>query len=207
MRMNRLTLAAMAAIACALSACSTAPKAGPVSVTRFVEPAALASAASGTFFVETAPGIEMEPDRLSAYKAAVARELTEQGYVESDRADADFLAIVRAETSLNRRGVPRRGPVSVGVGGSTGTYGSGVGLGVGINLGGGGPKETLDTELGVMLRDAQSGAIFWEGRAQFSVSANSPLAVSGANATAIADAMFREFPGNNGETIEVRVGQ
>src|SRR5690606_42017636 len=47
-------------------------------------------------------------------------------------------------TTLFRSG---RSPVNVGVGGSTGSYGSGVGLGVGINLGGGSrPSEQIDTE-------------------------------------------------------------
>ncbi len=102
-------------------------------------------------------------------------------------------------------GGERRGPVSVGVGGSTGTYGSGVGLGLGINLGGGGPREMIDTQVRVMIRDKSSGATYWEGRAQFSVSGNSPYADTSANAAAVADALFRNFPGNNGETIEVRV--
>ena len=40
----------------------------------------------------------------------------------------------------------RRSPVSVGVSGSTGSYGGGVGVGIGINLGGG-PKDQAGTEL------------------------------------------------------------
>lgn len=192
-------------LALTLAACATAPAPGPVSVTRFVDPAAGARVAGETFFVESAPGSAMPPEQLAAFKAAVAAELTGRGYVETSREGASIIAQVRAESAVAAPAARKRGPVSVGVGGSTGSYGSGVGLGIGINLGGGGPKETRDTELGVMLRDAQSGATFWEGRAQFSVSVNSPLAASQANATAIAEAMFREYPGNNGETTEVRV--
>ena len=98
-------------------------------------------------------------------------------------------------------------PVSVGVGGSTGSYGSGVGLGVGINLGGGQSRERLVTELGVMLRDKASGATYWEGRAQFAVSPDSRFADSSTNAAAIGEALFRGFPGNNGETVAVRVNE
>lgn len=192
-------------IALSLAACSTTRAPGPVSVTRFVDPAVAARTAGDTFFVETAPGAAMPPEQLSAYKAAVAAELAERGFVESSREGARMIAQVRADSGIAAPSAPGRGPVSVGVGGSTGSYGSGVGLGIGINLGGGVRKQTRDTELGVMLRDAQSGATFWEGRAQFSVSVDSPLAASQANATAIADAMFREFPGNDGETTEVRV--
>ena len=100
----------------------------------------------------------------------------------------------------------RRGPVSVGVGGSTGSYGSGVGLGLGINLGGG-PREMIDTQIGVMIRDKATNATYWEGRAQLSVSDNSPYADTPANAAAVANALFRDFPGNNGETITVRVNE
>jgi hypothetical protein len=192
-------------LALALAACATTPAPGPVSVTRFVDPAAGARVAGENFFVESAPGSAMPPEQLSAYKAAVAAELTERGFVETSREGASMIAQVRAESTVAAPATRKRGPVSVGVGGSTGSYGSGVGLGLGINLGGGGSKETRGTELGVMLRDARTGATFWEGRAQFSVSVDSPLAISQANATAIADAMFREYPGNNGETTEVRV--
>jgi len=92
----------------------------------------------------------------------------------------------------------------VGVGGSTGTYGSGVGMGIGINLGGG-PREELDTRLGVMIRDKASDRTLWEGRASLTVSAKSDLANAQPNARALASALFREFPGNNGETTEVKV--
>ena len=197
----------LASTALALGACTAVPRPGPVSVTHFVEPAALESAGQGSFFVETAPGAAMEAAELAAYKSAVAQELVELGYVESDRANAGILAQVRADSTVSSPAIRKRGPVSVGVGGSTGSYGSGVGLGIGINLGGNKSQSTRDTELGVMLRDAQSGATFWEGRAQFSVNVNSPLASSPANATAMADALFREFPGNNGETTEVRVAE
>ena len=191
--------------ALALSACTTPVHTGPVEVTRFVQPAAQSQLGQGTIFVETAPGTDTDSLALAPYKAAIARELAALGYVETARADAAQVAQIRIDKFRSEGGERRRGPVSVGVGGSTGSYGSGVGLGVGINLGGGGSRERLDTQLGVMIRDKASGETFWEGRAQFSVSPNSPFANTDANATAIADALFREFPGNNGETVEVRV--
>ena len=97
-----------------------------------------------------------------------------------------------------------RSPVSVGVGGSTGSYGSGVGLGIGINLGGG-PKEELSTRLQVMIRDGTTGQSLWEGRAQLEVGSKAVLADPSQNASVLADALFTEFPGNNGETIAVPV--
>lgn len=195
--------------ALALSACATTPSASPVQVTRFVEPAAVAQLGQGTIFVETAPGMGMDGDTLALapYKAAIARELAALGYVETSRAEADQLAQVRVEKFVSDGPQGRRGPVSVGVGGSTGSYGSGVGLGLGFNLGGGGSAETLDTQMGVMVRDKNTGETYWEGRAQFSVSPDSRFADSQNNAAAVADALFRGFPGNNGETIEIEVDE
>lgn len=205
--MKALPIAIAAAALGALSACATPAITSPVEVTRFIEPTATARLGQGTIFVESAPGGEGDSLALSPYKEAVARELEQLGYRETSRATAAQVAQVRVERFRSGRDGRERSPVSVGVGGSTGSYGSGVGLGVGINLGGGGPREMLDTRIGVMIKDKESGATLWEGRAQFSVSDNSPYADTSANASAIADALFRGFPGNNGETIEVRVSE
>ena len=203
--MKILPIAIAAAALGALGACATPAITSPVEVTRFLEPAATARLGQGTIFVESAPGTEGDSLALSPYKEAVARELEQLGYREASRAAATQVAQVRVERFRSGRDGRERSPVSVGVGGSTGSYGSGVGVGLGINLGGGGPREMLDTQLGVMIKDKQSGATYWEGRAQFSVSGNSPYADTPANAAAVADALFRNFPGANGETIEVRV--
>lgn len=198
-------IAAMAALTFALSACATAP-AGPVEVTRFLEPTATERLGRGTIFIESAAGTDSDSLELAAYKAAVARELARLGYREASRAEALQVAQVRIERSAFVTG-DRRGPVSVGVGGSTGSYGSGVGLGIGINLGGGGSGEQVETRLGVMIRDKASGQTLWEGRASHAASTRSPLADTPASAAAVAGALFREFPGNNGETIEVKVSE
>lgn len=206
MRTLPTAIAAAAALA-TLSACATPAVTGPVEVTRFLDPAAQTRLGQGTVFVESAPGAESDSLALGPYKQAIARELEELGYREASRAAATQVAQVRVERFVSGRNGRERSPVNVGVGGSTGSYGSGVGVGLGINLGGGGPREMLDTQIGVMLKDKESGATLWEGRAQFSVSDNSPYADTPANASAIADALFRGFPGNNGETIEVRVSE
>ena len=183
-----------------LAACAT-PQ-GPVEVTRFVDPAGAARLGQGTVFVESAPG-SLEGLEAVPYKAAVAAELTRLGYRESNRAEAGQIAQVRVERYVETA-EGRRSPVSVGVGGSTGSYGSGVGLGIGINLGGGGGPKT-GTQLGVTLRDSKGGRNLWEGRAEIETGAKSPLADRTRNAQALAAALFRDFPGRNGETVEVEV--
>lgn len=186
----------------AVSACTT-PQ-GPIEVTRFVDPAGATRLGQGMVFVESAPGSN---DGLEAapYKAAVAAELTRLGYRETNRVGASQIAQVRVDR-FTEAADGRRSPVSVGVGGSTGTYGSGVGLGVGINLGGG--QRTLNgTQLAVTLRDARSGQSLWEGRADIRTRANSPLAERSRNAQALAAALFRDFPGRSGETVQVEASE
>jgi hypothetical protein len=188
-----------------LAACAATP--GPVEVTRFIAPQSAAALGQGTVFVTSAPAANEAPNgRLedAPYRAAVAQELTRLGYSEEARSDAGQIAEIRVDRfAIDDRGA-RRGPVSVGVGGGTGSFGSGIGLGVGINLGGGGgPK--VGTDLAVTLRDAQSGAVLWEGRANFVVRERSDLANAAANAQTIAGALFKEFPGNDGETVSVKV--
>ncbi len=191
------------ALAGTLAGCMSGPRVSPVEITRFHQSAATAQLGNGTIFVEDAPGAEADPQELAPYKAAIAAELAELGYREVPRAEASQIAQVRVERFVSQP-AQRRSPVTVGGGGSTGTYGSGVGLGIGINLGGG-QREMIGTDLGVVIRDAASSDVIWEGRASISVSDNSEFADSSANASVVADALFSEFPGNNGETVEVRV--
>ncbi|MBO6766937.1 MAG: hypothetical protein JJ901_01375 [Erythrobacter sp.] len=199
--MKPLPIALGIAAALTLAGCTTPP--GPVEVTRFVAPDRMAQLGQGSIFVETAAGAQADSLALAPYKAAVAEELRRLGYSESDRSGAGQVAEVAVERYVIGSG-GRRSPVSVGVGGSTGSYGSGVGVGIGINLGGG-RKDRIGTELAVTIRDRAGGQSIWEGRADFQAPENSSLARGEANAQTVASALFREFPGNNGETIEVEV--
>ncbi|MBE5074481.1 hypothetical protein IM511_09200 [Erythrobacteraceae bacterium E2-1 Yellow Sea] len=190
-----------------LSGCSTTSGPSPVEVTRFHDATQLHRISQGTIFVETAPGNDSETLDLAIYKAAVAQELARMGYTETSRDDARQVAQVRLEHFYIADEAPRRGPVSVGVGGSTGSYGSGVGVGIGINLGGGKPKDRSGTELGVMIRDKGTMQSLWEGRARLDVPRGHPLSEPHANAVAIAKALFEDFPGNDGETVEIEVSK
>lgn len=188
-----------AAVALALSGC-VAPT-GPVEVTRFhvTDPSPLAR---GTIAVEPAPGSDGQSLEWRSYQAAVLRQLVLAGYGEAAGSASQQVAQVRVE----RTTIPAaRGssPVSVGLGGSAGSYGSAVGLGVGINLS---PRasEQVETRLSVTIRDRRSAAVLWEGRAVFTVRASSPLATTTLGAPKLAEALFGGFPGQSGETILVR---
>lgn len=187
------------AAALALSGC-VAPI-GPVEVTRFHQPVARAQLGHGPIAVEAAPGMNPNSLELASYKLAVSRELVRLGYEAAAEGSGAQVALVRLERATVQ---PERsnGPVSVGVGGGTGSYGSGVGLGLGIDLSGK-PKPEVATRLGVMIRERATSQTLWEGRASFSVRADAPLAQSQLGAPKMAAALFKDFPGNDGETIEV----
>ena len=175
---------------------------GPVEVTRFHDAALLDRAGRGTIAVEAAPGMDANALELRSYQAAVARQLTTLGYREAGSPNSAQVALVRVERKAFRPG-RNGGPVSVGVGGGTGSYGSGVGMGIGIDLSGP-PAEQVTTELAVQIRDRVSGKTAWEGRAHFTVKASSPLADTQLGAAKMAEALFAGFPGNSGETVEVK---
>jgi len=196
--------ALIAASAAALCACS-GTYTGPVEVTRFVaqQPAALGQ---GTITIDFPDTIENQAAR-NAFAAAIADELSSQGYQVILDGSQPATQVASIRTSRNPLATASsRGPVSVGVGGGTGSYGSGVGLGVGINLGGGSRGPNVLTELSVRISDSD-GASIWEGRAQQPTSINSPYSDVDASARTLAAALFKDFPGGNGETVSIDVDQ
>lgn len=198
-------------LAITVSACASIAPPSAVEVTRFHDASALSASAESsaprTVFIADAPGSGTDLAgglELATFKRAVAVELEALGYIESARADAAYIAQVSLDRSRSGNAREERNPVSVGVGGSTGSYGSGVGLGIGINLGGNKSTERIGTELAVMLRSIVTNQTVWEGRANWDVSIDSQLVSPAANAPRIAGALFTEFPGGNGETIQIK---
>jgi len=188
-----------AALACAGLTSCIAPI-GPVEVTRFHAPD-ISALGKGTISVEPAAGNDAASLEWRSYQAAVTRELVRVGYVEAEPGKGAQIALVRLARHTYRPD-RTRSPVSVGLGGSTGSYGSGVGLGVGIDLSGQ-PKEQVETDLGVLIKDRLSGDSLWEGRASFTVRSGSPLADTALGAPKMAEALFAGFPGEPGATIRV----
>lgn len=192
-------LLASGLFALALAGC-VAPV-GPVEVTRFHAPN-LAALGRGTISVEPAPGQDGNSLEWRSYQSAVLRQLALLGYSEAPAGSGAQVALVGVSRETYRPD-RARSPVSVGVGGSTGSYGSGVGLGIGLNLSGS-PGEQTATRLSVTIRQRDAAVPLWEGRADFTVRSSSPLAHTDLGAPKLAEALFKGFPGNSGETIEVR---
>ncbi len=188
----------------ALSGCA-APYTGPVEVTRFVSPDR-AALGRGTIRVMLEEGGSDNPVNAD-FVAAVSQQLARIGYsVVPASSASQQTAMIRTSRQPIAALEPERGPVSVGVGGQTGSFGSGVGLGVGINLGGGRSSPNVNTELFVRINDA-AGRSLWEGRAQLATAIKSPYSQGPLAARTLAAGLFKDFPGGNGETITIKTAE
>lgn len=187
---------ALILLALGVAGCTT-PTA-PVAVTRFHLGAPVTR---GTIAVEPQLGTDTGSLEFRTYMAAVGRELARIGYADMAGAKrSDFVALVGYDRNFRPSAVPRRSPVSIGVGGGTG----GVGLGIGFGLGGSRrPRDTVATQLRVQIKRRSNGEVVWEGRAQTEARERTPAAQPGLAADRLAMALFKDFPGESGRTINV----
>ncbi|MGE5723092.1 MAG: DUF4136 domain-containing protein [Sphingomonadales bacterium] len=189
-------------LAAALVGCTTTSTGGgrPVDVTSFHlgQPIAKGAIAVETFDVPDRGGPEFD-----IYSAAVARQLSRLGWtVVGSVGQSEQVALVGIERAAYE-GPPRRGPVTVGIGGGTGGWNGGVGAGVGFNLGGG-PRQIVSTTLQVRIKRRSDQTVIWEGRATAAVRPDRPEGQPAAIADRLAEALFRYFPGESGHTIRLR---
>ena len=201
--MNGFQSFATAALA-SLALAGCAAMTPPVDVTRFHN-AQAAPIVPGSVVIE-ANAADLGDSRnieYTTYRAALLRELQRVGFSEARdvSGNSDYVARYTIERARIDAG-GSRSPVSVGVGGSTGSYGSGVGLGIGINLGGR-PKDKIVTELSVRIAKRQGDQVVWEGRASVEAKHGSPASQPGLAAAKLAEALFKDFPGESGTTIRV----
>ena len=149
-----------------------------------------------------APGTDPNSLETRVWLNAVEAELAALKFGTATPGAADAVAEVRVERDVQRT-ERQRGPVSVGVGGSTGGWHSGVGLGLGFNLGGG-PKARVYTRLVVTIRSRATGLSLWEGRAENVENEKAKSAAVDQAAPRLAHALFSGFPGTSGATITVK---
>ena len=196
------SLAALAAAGILVTGCAaTTP---PVDVTRFHN-AQVVPIVPGTVEINASiadPGDSRELE-YGTYSAAILRELQRLGFTDpfGDAESSEYVVRYTIDRAV-LTAAGSRSPVSVGVGGSTGSYGSGLGLGIGINLGGR-PKDRIVTELSVRISRRDNASVVWEGRASVEAKQGSPAAQPGLAASKLAAALFKDFPGVSGTTIRV----
>lgn len=190
-------------LAASLAACTTGGGYGSAGsdVTRFHlnQPIARAPIA-----VEPANPADANSLEFRAYQDAVARQLSRLGWtVVNTVGSSEQVATVDVEQG-SREALRQRSPVTIGVGGSTGGWRSGVGGGVSFGLGGGRSGEIVGTLLEVRIKRRSDGTVFWEGRATTEAPATSAAAQRTVAVEKLADALFRDFPGESGRTIRVK---
>lgn len=178
----------------ALGACMT--PASPVEVTRFH----LGQVNErGTVAIEPAPGAPSGME-FGMYANAVVQELQRLGFASVDGVGQSlYVAIVDVRTGTRER-LGGGSPVSIGIGGGTGGWGSGVGGGISFGLGGNRGGPVVATDLSVQLKRRSDQTVVWEGRARGEASERDMDAL----AQRLAFALFRDFPGESGRTISVK---
>ncbi|NBC36527.1 DUF4136 domain-containing protein [Novosphingobium sp. FSY-8] len=165
------------------------------------------AAPAGTSLPAPAPLSDAE---RASWHDAVRRELARLGYdaqlgdpaLDAPRPSSGQIAQVRVirQTIGDNRTNPR---VTVGGNASVGSYGSSTGMGVAIRLGGPPSGAQVATDLAVVIRDAASGRVLWEGRASLTLAASAPMAQTAMAAPRLAGALFGGFPGISGQTVRV----
>jgi hypothetical protein len=181
----------------ALGACSsTIP---PVEVTRFhlSEPFE-----KGSVTIVPAPGGTGDSLEFRTYAAALARSMAPLGFTGPDGQGRPLIAELDFSRG-SRTEMAKRSPVSIGVGGGSFGRGGGIGIGTSFGLGGNGSGEVIMSRMAVRIKQKGDGKTLWEGRAETSAAARSAGAQPGLAADKLAAALFRDFPGQSGQTITV----
>jgi hypothetical protein len=159
--------------------------------------------ARGEIAIEPADPARTASIEYRGYAQTIGRQLARLGWTVIDGTGrSEHVATVHVEQGM-RDAPGGRSPVTIGVGGSTGGWRSGVGVGASVGLGGG-SRQTVTTLLEVKIRRRSDGTVFWEGRATTEARANSPEAQPAAAVEKLAEALFRDFPGESGRTIRVK---
>lgn len=180
-------------LAAALAACSSGggkerPVAGGTDVARFHlgEPVARAQIAIEPF--DKADGNRPE---FPAYAAAVGRQLSRLGWtVVPSTTQSEQIALIDLEQG-SREAVAALSAARIG-------------RGVSATVPAGASANVTATLLEIAIRRRSDGTVFWEGRAVGEASTGSAEATRMTAVERLAEALFRDFPGESGRTIRVR---
>jgi Domain of unknown function (DUF4136) len=192
-------------LAVSLAGCATYEGGGGrssgVEVTRFHlgQPIARGPIAIEAFEPADANGLEFR-----AYADAVARHLSAQGWtVVETLGQSEQVALVDVRQG-SRETFTSPSPFSVSIGGYGGGWNSGGAVGATFGGGGGRGVELVGTMLEVRIKRRSDGTVFWEGRALSEARAGTEQAQRTMAVERLAEALFRDFPGESGRTIRAR---
>jgi hypothetical protein len=196
-------LAALSALTL-VAGCATDDLVTGASVTRFHLGQQIAR---GPIAVESVDPGDSNSLEFAQISASIARELTRLGWTVVPNNASEQVAMVSI-VQQSREAAQHSG-LSIGIGGGTGSYGhhgggTAVGGGVTIPVGGHGANLVVGTQLSVRIQRRSDATVAWEGRALSEAHADTPLATRAGAADRLAEALFRDFPGESGRTIRVR---
>ena len=202
--MNKL-LSGLAALSMLtfVSGCATDDVVTGASVTRFHLGQMIAR---GPIAIESVDPRDTNSLEFAQISASVARELTRLGWTVVPNNASEQVAMVSL-VQQSREAMHNSG-VTIGIGAGTGSYGyhggTAVGGGVTVPVGGHGTNLVVGTQLSVRIQRRSDATVAWEGRATTEAHADTPLASRAGAADRLAEALFRDFPGESGRTIRVR---
>jgi len=155
--------------------------------------------------IEPASGAAQINPEFQLYADAVAAELQRLGFAPGATGSGYIAAVSFNRTQLGS--YREQPPVSIGLGGGgiSGGRRSAVGLGGGLSFGiGGKTRQVIGSELAVQLRRRSDNTTVWEGRAVTEGISGKPGSDPRDAAARLAQALFRDFPGESGVTTTVK---
>lgn len=159
--------------------------------------------ARSTVFVDAVnPGVAQSLE-FRTYATSVADKLRQTGFTPVPAlAQAELVGVVDVQQGT-RESLSRGSGLSIGIGG--GTFGRNIGIGgsVAIPVGKRKSNDITVTTLSVQLKRRSDSSVVWEGRAVGE--GRGASAASGTVVPALADALFRGFPGPSGQTVRVKL--
>jgi hypothetical protein len=183
---------ALLVLAASLGACATRggeqKAAGGVEVARFHLGQQVAR---GPIAIEAFDKADSNRPEFPAYRAAVEKQLVRLGWtVVPTTAQSEQIALIDLEQG-SRQAIAALTAARIGRG-----VAPGAAAGSGANL--------TATLLEVAIRRRSDATVFWEGRAVAEAPTGSAEAARTAAVERLADALFRDFPGESGRIIRVR---
>lgn len=158
--------------------------------------------ARSTIQLVPAPG---QPSGLEfrTYADAVGRELAAQSFVPTDSdPNAAYVGIINIRQQA--RPAPRRGGLSIGIGGGSFGRGGGVGGGVSFPVGQSRPGDVVTTSLSLQIKRRADSSMIWEGTATSAGDSREGGGDLNRQIPELARALLAGFPGAPGQTVLVK---
>ena len=139
--------------------------------------------ARGQISVEAFDKADANNVEFQSYASAVARQLARLGWTVVPNPQSEQVALIDVQQGSRAALAQPPSPAPAPPAAST---------------------DTVATQLSVRLKRRSEGTIFWQGRALAEAQANTAEAQRTAAVERLAEALFRDFPGESGRTIRLR---